>query len=402
MRGPALLLLALCGCAGFGPTALERTHGRYNDAVVRVEEEELLRNIVRMRYAESPSRLEITALATQYELSAQAEARPFFSTEATGNLFRAFSRVLPAAMVSGANRPTLSLAPADDGADVRRFLTPIPLDTLTFLVRSGWPISMVARLWLERANGVPNANPLGRPPEERLADDTRFRRIAALLQEASDVEQMAAVTERRPIPLSGPLPREAITAAAVVDAAAKGMEYRPYADGKTWVLTRTEARLVLRVTPAGRNSPLVAEIRSLLNLRPDLDGYEIVLRGADRDPLVQHEPPRAELNLVTRSTAQVFLYLANGVEAPPEHLAAGVAAQADGQVTAGLFRVLACKGHKRPAGASVAVRYRGHWFYIEDADRATKLTFAHVLALSRLDLGRQRLAAPALTLPVGK
>ena len=35
------------------------------------------------------------------------------STEATGNLFRSFSTVLPDAQVSGTNRPTFSLDPAD-------------------------------------------------------------------------------------------------------------------------------------------------------------------------------------------------------------------------------------------------------------------------------------------------
>jgi hypothetical protein len=36
------------GCA-LGPKALERTHGPYNDSVRRVYEEQLLRNLVRIR-----------------------------------------------------------------------------------------------------------------------------------------------------------------------------------------------------------------------------------------------------------------------------------------------------------------------------------------------------------------
>jgi hypothetical protein len=42
-----VLALAACGCS-FRPRALERTHGRYNEAVRRVEEE-ILRNLVRLR-----------------------------------------------------------------------------------------------------------------------------------------------------------------------------------------------------------------------------------------------------------------------------------------------------------------------------------------------------------------
>lgn len=56
----AVLFVALtaAGCS-FGPKALELSHVRYNHAVIRVAEEELLH--------------------TQYELGASAEARPFFS-----------------------------------------------------------------------------------------------------------------------------------------------------------------------------------------------------------------------------------------------------------------------------------------------------------------------------------
>ena len=66
------------GCA-FGPRVLEKTHGRYNEAVRRVDEEQLLRNLVRMRYNETPLDLNVSSIAAQYELNGGAEARPFFA-----------------------------------------------------------------------------------------------------------------------------------------------------------------------------------------------------------------------------------------------------------------------------------------------------------------------------------
>ncbi len=72
-------------------------------------------------------------------------------------------------------------------------------------------------------------------------------------------------------------------------------------------------------------------------------------------------------------------------------------------MTAGLFTVYACKGHKPPANAYVAVKYRGYWYYIDDRDQATKATFALTLELSRLDFGLQEATSgPFLTLPVGR
>ena len=84
----------ISGCT-FGPKVIEQTHGDYAAALQRVDEEQVLSNIVRLRYVEAPRNLDVAAIAAQHELSASAEARPFFSTEATGNLFRSFQTLLP-------------------------------------------------------------------------------------------------------------------------------------------------------------------------------------------------------------------------------------------------------------------------------------------------------------------
>jgi hypothetical protein len=65
--------LAAGGCT-FGPKALERSHAPYNEAVKQVAEQQLLLNIVRLRYNENPMRLDVSAIAAQYELNAAAEA----------------------------------------------------------------------------------------------------------------------------------------------------------------------------------------------------------------------------------------------------------------------------------------------------------------------------------------
>jgi hypothetical protein len=112
-----------------------------------------------------------------------------------------------------------------------------------------------------------------------------------------------------------------------------------------------------------------------------------------------------------RSTSQVYFYLANGVEVPGDHLEAGLVklpAGPDGRpvdgraVTEGLFAVHACRGHKPPPTAFVAVKYRDYWYYIDDRDQQSKATFALVLSLSRLDFARQQPGGPFLTLPVGR
>jgi hypothetical protein len=157
----------------------------------------------------------------------------------------------------------------------------------------------------------------------------------------------------------------------------------------------------------------VTELIGLLNLVPGQMRYELVAAArGDVDPARFPKAPSPVLRAVTRSSAQVLFYLANGVEVPPQHIETGLVhlpVDAEGrpvgpEVTSGLFRVQTSKGHKPPKSAYVAVKYRGVWFYIDDSDQQSKATFALVLGISRLDFARETIGAtrPVLTLPVGR
>jgi hypothetical protein len=401
-------VLFTTGCA-FGPRAIEKTHNPYAEAVQKVEEEQFLRNIVRLRYLESPSSLEIASIAAQYELSATAEARPFFGTESAGSppVFQRFQSVLPFASISGSNRPTVSMSPQDDASSVRQFLTPISMDTLVFLAQSGWPVADVLRIWIDRVNGVPNRVASGPVPREVAPDYERFQRVCEILQHMQDREMLSLASEERAAEVSGPLPAAAITATAAVEAAKNGFEYRPKGDGKTWVLVRKERKLTIKVNPSAKNAPEMAGLAKLLNLKPNLNRYDLVLATGVTDPLLNPTPPGDEFRLTPRSTAQAHFYLASGVDVPAAHLASGVAPTPHGthslDGTRDLLHVQVCAGHKRPTCAYIAVRYRDHWFYIDDRDQDSKSTIFLLMHLRRLDFKRQQIGgAPTLTLPVGR
>ena len=413
--GLALLLLA-SGCS-FGPKVLERTHGRYYESVRLVNEEELLRNLIHLRYNEFPLSLNVSSIAAQYELSGQAEARPFFGSPnpvAVGNnaVFRIFPMILPDFLATGANRPTITLMPGSESEQIREFLTPIPAETLAFLSETSWPPSTIARLWIERMNGVPNAVTASGPQRGVISDFARFLRIAELLQIGQDSELAFTHTDERFKTMGEPLPAAAVTAAVEVEAAKNGMEYRASEDGKSRVLVRRYRQLVLEVNPGAESSPVIVELMALLNLVPGLRRYDVLI-GEVPDPLKYPREPSANLRVFPRSTAQVYFYLANGVEVPLEHLNCGLVqpqVDTEGKVidgrelTRGLFEVHVCKGHKPPASAYVAVKYRDYWYYIDDADQASKTTLALMIQLSRLDFTRRQRTGggPFLTLPVGR
>lgn len=411
-----LCLVCLCGpgCS-FGPRALEKTHGRYNEAYRQVDSEELLLNIVRLRYGDPPAEVEVSSIAAQYELSASAEARPFFGTESvSGPVFKSLSTVLPFAGAGGANRPTISLTPIHSGETVARFLHPITPEGVIFFAETSWPISTVFRLWLEGMNGVPNAPSASGPTRGFPPEYAEFRRVVELLQTIQDRGELTFRKAEEEV-LGDPIAADRITGEALVEARKAGYEYRLTADKKAWQLVTKSRRLYLDLSPRTLKSAEYQELVRLLNLKPGLTRYEVTQSTVGFIEQRPNAPPSEKLVLVTRSLIQVFYFLSHGVEVPGEHLAAGVAKatlEPDGRVfdwhdvTGDLFTVKACRGKKPPACATVAVPYRGYLFYIDDTDHATKSTFVLMRSSRELDLGPARSgkmgAGPLLTLPVGR
>ena len=244
------LALAAGGCS-FGPKALEGTHGRYNETVRRVYEEQLLLNIIHQRDDETPTQLDVSAIAAQYELSGQVEARPFFlAPNPSGSTFHSFTSILPDANLLGANRPTVTYTPDANDEVVRAFLTPATTDTLLFLMQSTGSASTILRLWAERLNGVPSQ-----------PDGARFRRAVELIQSAKDHDLLTVYAEERSIDAGGPLPASAVSLAGAVDAARNGLEVRPADDGKAYAVIRKERRLAMEVAPQAANTPELEELR---------------------------------------------------------------------------------------------------------------------------------------------
>src|SRR5262249_44750555 len=102
----SLLLGLLAGCS-IGPKALEHNRLPYNEAVKTSTEEQLLLNIVRLRYIDTPSSLAVSSIAAQHELVKSLKLVPFFA--ASGDVRpRPFSTLLPQAELNTADRPTLS------------------------------------------------------------------------------------------------------------------------------------------------------------------------------------------------------------------------------------------------------------------------------------------------------
>jgi hypothetical protein len=110
------------------------------------------------------------------------------------------------------------------------------------------------------------------------------------------------------------------------------------------------------------------------------------------------------IGITTRSTSDLIEILKAAIEIPQEHKGTGIAINYPPMGLAGKD-ILIRSSKNKPKTASLAVKYRGYWFYIEETDQLTKLFFRFVRLFWSVSIASSadpRTAAPVLTIPVSK
>src|SRR5204863_2235961 len=124
---------------------------------------QLLLNIVRLRYVDTPSSLAVSTIAAQFELQKNLQLTPFFTSAGSDVQVSSFGTLLPQFQIQHADRPTITLSPLDDQEFTRRLFTPQTLEGILYLAKTTWPIATVFRLYLENLNWVSNAQSASGP-----------------------------------------------------------------------------------------------------------------------------------------------------------------------------------------------------------------------------------------------
>ena len=68
--GAGLLLVGLVGCKTIGPISMPSDRFNYNQAIAASSDEQLLLNLIRIRYGETPRLLEVASVLNQYTIEA--------------------------------------------------------------------------------------------------------------------------------------------------------------------------------------------------------------------------------------------------------------------------------------------------------------------------------------------
>lgn len=355
-----LSVLLAAGCSGIGPRALEFNRNQYNMAVQQTSAQELLLNLVRLRYRDTLLFLQVTSVSASLTFSAGigvTSERPN-----GGPNIATLDGVLAVE-----ESPTMTYTPLQGEEFVKQMLEPIELEILLLLTYSGWSVERAMRLLVQSINGIPNAPTATGPTPDGAPEFERFLRVSHLLR---------FLQQRSLIDLS-------TTPEAVLGNSESASK-----------------RIFLLLAPEALDLAETRELVTMLGLVPGRPYYEIVSRVGPIDP--------ERISVVPRSVTAAMFYASQSVEVPTEHEKEGrvtVTRDPGGErfdwsrLTGNLIRI---RSGAEPDGAYISIKYRGHWFYIDDSDLQSKTTFALLNLVLALQGGEVPSTGPVLTLPVAR
>lgn len=402
-----------------GPRQIRKGRLEYNQAVQQSFREEMLLNLVRLRYRETPEFLTIGGIAAQYTFDGRASgglALPDGGTK-VGSLSSGVSRT---------ERPTISYVPSRGEAFQKGLLAPIDLQSLELLARTGWSWERILRMTVQYMNQVDNATSAGGPTPEIKPDFEEFRHLAQTmrqLQTERAIELVNATREGTPKPV--PLSRDQLDGDFVIGAIKDGFRFKETEDGL--FLVKDDQFLALAVHPKAKLSGQLQQLAELLDLKVDYDSpkpsiFEIDsakegwiqstfadatsfqadfgLACANEFELTPSSLEvqgssllRSDIVVSTRSLLEVMFYLSQGVDTPLEHQARGIVTLTVDESGApfdwsemmhDLFTIHACK--KCPEHAAVAIEYQGYWFYIDERDQTSLSTYSLLVELFGIEV----------------
>ena len=343
-------MILVSGC-GFGASRIRNDRNDYNQAIQQTNSEQLLLNLVRLKYRDTPFFMEVSSVAAQ------------FTYTATGNASASVPESAASVFGFGAGgtvqeKPTVTFAPLQGEKFIQRVLSPISLETISLLYHSGWRMDRLFSLCLDRLNDIKNAPNATGPTPTRAPQYQEFASAVHTLNEINERDWMELdFHQKNGIP-----------------------------------------SLVIQFEKEVLEGPRIKKLSRLLGVAPQSGKYYLA-------PTVDPYYIRIE----TRSLLGIMYYLSQGIDVPEEHQEQGKVTQTRNDqgssfdwktVTGDLLRIRSASS--RPETASVAIRHRGYWFYVDDSDLSSKSTFSLLSQIFSLQAGKVSSTAPLLTLPIGQ
>lgn len=345
------LCACVSGCSGIGPSTVLRDRFDYTAAIADSWKDEMLLNLVKIRYGDAPVFLDVASVISQYQLQG--------AVSLSGSWYSGLT-TFPAQALSGAgtytDRPTITYSPLVGERFARSLMTPIPPSAIVSLIQAGYPADLVLRLTAHTINGMQNRfGGAGRAKQ----GNTRFYRLIELM---------------RQVQLSNAI----------------GLRLQKLDN-------RQATLLIIRGDVDEESRANSLEIRKLLGLNPAATELSIVYGSVAQN---DHE-----VAILSRSILDVLIDLSSFIEAPPkdvEEKRVNPTTQVEtfeGRPLPPLVRIYSSSS--KPEDAFVAVRYRDHWFWLNDHDMPSKRMFSFLMFIFTLVETGEKTPSPLLTIPTG-
>ena len=355
-----ILLLSLCflldGClSAYGPRSIENVHPAYNQSIVNTVDEQMLLNLVRLKYRDSPYFLEVASVTTSLSIETNV------GIDAIIPFSNAHNTLEPGFGYTQSQKPTITYTPLRGEDFLKSVLSPISLDAIQLITQSGWSIERVFGVCIERINDLDNASRASGPTPENEPKYKEFRVLLKLLRKL----QLEGLVEMGPD------------------------------------LDKNSKKLILLFKKDHSYESTIIEIKSLLGITQQSNQCSISTNFL--------HTKENQLNMRARSIISVLFYLSQNIDIPEEHKEAGLVTVTKTQngeefnwdETPGGMQFKVRFSKTKPSNAFVTVPYRGTWFYIADNDLSSKSTFLLLKQLFSLQSGQRTYIGPSLTLPVG-
>jgi hypothetical protein len=345
----AVLVLTAAGCQTIGVGSVQRDRLDYATAIGDSWKEQALLNIVKLRYFDPPVFLDVSSVISSYTLQAQMSLGARIFRSSPEDTFRELG-----AQGTYIDRPTIAYAPLTGEKFVNNLLRPIPPQAIFAMIQAGHQADFILQAGVRAINDVYNYS--GAPARLRSRDPA-FERVIHIFRR---LQQSGALGVR--------LQKQRDTEATIIF-------FRDRIDGEL--------------------AAEIHELKQALGIPPEVKELHLVfgsLRHRDN-----------EIALLTRSMMEMLVELSSGVEVPPPHLAEGRARELHARATTvsprdyPLARIHSSTA--QPTDAYVAIRYRDHWFWIDDRDLASKRVFTFLRIFSSIAETGAVPQVPVLTIP---
>jgi hypothetical protein len=395
-----IAVLASTGCS-FQHKIIEQRHWDLNETIGETTNEQLLLNVVRLRYDEVPYFLQISSITTSFSAGGSAGLSGTFPDNGP-NVFGLN------AGATYAETPTVTWALPDSREFLARLHAPMGADQLTVLAQSGLDLPLVFRIGVKKMNRLRNiefslTDGMYVPPTYDAFIEALTLMEELRKEDVIDIAYGVYVTKA-----GGDIQRDKMDTRGMAQALGSGVQFMTLDDPNVFEMLRISRPAFLRFSKSSDQDPRARRLRDLLNLDPQKYTFGIIDTGASSKetlsaarqmlaPSRNEDQPLPEIVLNNRSVIEVLRFASAYVDVPAQDVAAGLV-RPRAAPTAPWLKILSSASE--PANAWLKIRREGTWYYIAADDLNSRVSFTLLRGLFSSVVGEVPGSKPLLTLPV--